>query len=234
MNIKRDKLTLLASFLLLMFLSGLFAGCLSYEGGGYATKEKEGKYRGPSEHLKGLYDLKFPEENHFETDAKESVLNGKDAKAQRRPEVRMLVDIHPKDDKTLEVKYRPSGETSEKTFTMKYDEKTGKAKGKDADGYEWEIQFESEKQDKYEDYDDSGMKHVLSTYKRSRRYIEMSYIKREKSGALGMGKEVMEGYSIASGANYAFTDEALKEENRKENEELDRQEREYDKKIRSQ
>ena len=206
MNIKRDKFTLLVFFLLLTFLSGLFIGCSRSET--YADAEKEGKYRGTSKHLKGHYGIKFPEENHFETSAKESVLGGKDAKAKRRPSVYMEVEIQPKDDKTLEVKYAPGdmpwGEISGKTFTMKYDEKTGKAKGKDADGYEWEIQFESEKTDIY-----TPAYTVDHAYDSSYRDIEMSYVKREKSGALGMGKEVMEGYTWFSDVGYEFTDEEL-------------------------
>lgn len=216
MNIKRDKFTLLVFFLLLTFLSGLFVGCTREDR--YADAEKEGKYRGTSEHLKGYYMIEFPEENHFETGAKESVLNGKDAKGKRRPSVHMDVKIQPKDGKTLEVQYQPYGEPSEKTFTMKYDEKTGKAKGKDADGYEWEIQFESEKVAKYAPTSLGG--HV---YDSSTRYVEMSYIKREKSGALGMGKEIMEGYSSLSNAQYVFEDEAEIEKERKKSEKIQKE-----------
>lgn len=130
----QEKKTLCVFLMLVLLL--LSVGC---DGG--SSTPKNGPYKGSARKLEGTYQVDMTGEKHTPNPLRP-----------RQKETSMErgnIKITMQDPKTLEMSYEPtsyyasdeSKQVPRKPFKLDYDKKTGKATGKDDEGYEWEIEF---------------------------------------------------------------------------------------------
>ncbi|MBP5199089.1 MAG: hypothetical protein J6Z82_00355 [Schwartzia sp.] len=129
-----------ALYVFLMLLLLLFSiGC---DGDGKPFKYEPKPYKGSTNKLEGTYHVRMSGEEKgllvpfAGQNEKNTYDNGK-------------IHVTKKDEKTLEMDYTPdllwdrdpNSSRSRKPFKLDYDPKTGKATGRDDQGYDWEIDF---------------------------------------------------------------------------------------------
>ena len=147
----------------LMMLLLLFSiGC---DGGGSSNKYEPKPYKGSTKSLEGTY--------HVRMSGKETGLPvpfaGRDEK---NTYDNGNIHVTMKDEKTLEMDYTPdklwdndpAGKYKRKPFKMNYDKKTGKATGRDDEGYDWEIDFYVRPETGKDGKDEIIMKRVSRTW----------------------------------------------------------------------
>lgn len=157
MNMKK------ALYVFLMMLLLLFSiGC---DGGGRFSKYEPKPYKGSTKNLEGTYHVRMngkekgipmPMAGQSETNTYD---NGK-------------IHVTMKDEKTLEMDYTPellwdndpSRTRSRTPFKLDYDKKTGKATGRDNEGYDWEIDFYVRPDPDKEGNEEYVMKRVRRTW----------------------------------------------------------------------
>ncbi len=150
----------------ILLLSLLMTGCDDCD------SDSTYAFGGPPDPLKGRYILAMKQEIQSATDK----ISGTEP-AHRK--IEQTMDISVKDPTTLIAKFGPDGEP----FYLDYDAKNGIAKGKDSQGYAWEIQFAGE-----------------HTYN-GNDFVIMKSVKRTRTSPLGLGSDNMHGES-KSGVSY--------------------------------
>lgn len=152
------------SIVLILLLSIFVTGC---EDACESCEDSLTSFQGDPGPLKGSYLITMKQDIQSTSDK----LLGK--KPERREfDSAMTIDV--KDPKTLMAKIEPDGEP----FYLDYNPKTGVAKGKDSQGYNWEIAFAVDHEAKYDE-----------------EYIVMDSIKRTGTSLLGVGSDTAKGES---------------------------------------
>ena len=154
------KKVIYVSLLMLLLLFSI--GC---DGGGSSNKYEPKPYKGSTKKLEGTY--------HVRMSGKEKGLPVPIAgQSEQNTYDNGNIHVTMKDEKTLEMDYTPdklwdndpAGHYKRKPFKMNYDKKTGKATGKDDEGFNWEIEFYVRPDPDKEGNEEIVMKRVSRTW----------------------------------------------------------------------
>ena len=182
---------------LMMLLLLLSVGC---DGGDHSSKYEPKPYKGSTKSLEGTY--------HVRMSGKETGLLVPFAgRNEQNTYDNGNIHVTMKDEKTLEMDYipdklwdnDPAGKYKRKPFKMNYDKKTGKATGRDDEGYDWEIDFYVRPETGKDGKDEIIMKRVSRTWENWLGASDKSY---------GSSKE---------GVDYQIPNRDNKQDNKKDN-----------------
>ena len=183
---------------LMMMLLLLSIGC---DGGGHSSKYEPKPYKGSTKSLEGTY--------HVSMSGKEKGLLVPFAgRNEQNTYDNGKIHVTMKDEKTLEMDYTPdklwdndpAGKYKRKPFKMNYDKKTGKATGRDDEGYDWEIDFYVRPETGKDGKDEIIMKRVSRTWENWLGASDKSY-----------------GSSRGDGVDYQIPNRDNKQDNKKDN-----------------